>query len=48
MRTQYDLSTAITFLMLDLGAGALLALILGPRQVRVLQDPVRSTERKIA
>ena len=32
MNNQYDSYTAITFLMIGLGAGALLTLLLGPEQ----------------
>jgi hypothetical protein len=40
-RTQYDISTAVTFLMAGVGIGSLLAILFAPRSERPTLIPAR-------
>jgi hypothetical protein len=40
-RTQYDISTAVTFLMAGVGIGSLLAILFAPRSERPTLVPAR-------
>jgi len=43
MRTDYDIKTAITFLMIGLGAGTILSLLLSAKQ---LSEPISPRQRE--
>jgi hypothetical protein len=44
-RSQYDLPTAVTFLMAGLGIGSLLAILFSPRSERLALIPSRGMQR---
>jgi hypothetical protein len=45
LQSQYDLSTAVTFLMAGLGIGSLLAILFSPRSERLALIPSRGMQR---
>jgi hypothetical protein len=48
MKAGYDVPTAITFLMVGLGAGAILAMLMKPRRYRIPETRnVASTKRGV-
>jgi len=44
MRSQYDLPTAVTFLMAGLGIGSMLAILFSPRSARPALVPLAANE----